>query len=308
MTLHWQTRATLMRTFATLPGGPTAYRLLQRTVGRLTHDPMPRLPDALALARSIADARGSLSGLTLFEVGTGHLPLVPIFLSLLGPRTIHTVDLYRRLDRPTLARALRAISAHRDEVEAACTPLADRRASLGRRLDRLAQASDPLRYLQDAGIQYDAPADATRTTLPSGSIDAHLSHTVLEHVPPVILSGIFREARRLLAPKGVACHLIDLSDHRSHTDASLASVDFLRYSAPEWDRIAGNQFAYCSRLRKSQYATIFRDAGFAIDHDEPTLDREALSAVRVHPDFAGLAPDDLATVVWRVRLRPEHAH
>ena len=43
-------------------------------------------------------------------------------------------------------------------------------------------------------IDYRPPTDAQQTGLPVGSVDCVFSNSVLEHVPPLVIEGIFREA------------------------------------------------------------------------------------------------------------------
>ena len=63
---------------------------------------------------------------------------------------------------------------------------------------------------------------------------------------------------------GITIHFIDLSDHFQHQDKSITSINFLHYSEKEWERIAGNQFAYCNRLRAGDYLALFEEAGFDV--------------------------------------------
>lgn len=57
-----------------------------------------------------------------------------------------------------------------------------------------------------------------------------ISRDVMEHVAPNTLGAIFRESARVLSPRGVACHIIDESDHWQHGDTSITRVNFLRFS------------------------------------------------------------------------------
>jgi predicted fused transcriptional regulator/phosphomethylpyrimidine kinase len=66
-----------------------------------------------------------------------------------------------------------------------------------------------------------------------------------------------------------------MSDHFQHQDKSISSINFLRYSDEEWEKIAGNQFAYCNRMRASDYLALFREAGFDVLRMETQKDEEA---------------------------------
>ncbi len=48
---------------------------------------------------------------------------------------------------------------------------------------------------------------------PQAAWTSHLSYTVFEHIPVVVLEQILHEANRVLSDRGAAIHHIDLSDH-----------------------------------------------------------------------------------------------
>ena len=87
-------------------------------------------------------------------------------------------------------------------------------AEVAERLDVVARSSrHPMAFLREAGIDYRAPGDATNTGLEDGSVDAHFSYNVFEHVPAEAIEKILAEARRILKPGGVCVHYVDPSDH-----------------------------------------------------------------------------------------------
>ena len=147
-------------------------------------------------------------------------------------------------------------------------------------------------------VEYVAPADATRLALASASVDYHVSYAVLEHVPPETIHGLLREARRVLRPGGMLLHVIDPSDHFSHEDGSITTVNFLRFGDSEWQRIAGNKFAYHNRLRAHEYPELFTRAGVRVIRQQQKLDETALRALRdgfpLHERFRGVPLEQLA--------------
>jgi SAM-dependent methyltransferase len=147
---------------------------------------------------------------------------------------------------------------------------------------------------------YLAPADATRLSMPAGSVDFHVSYTVLEHIPPSVLGDILREGRRVLRPEGLFVHRIDFTDHFSHSDPAISSVNFLQFSELRWAWWAGNRFMYHNRLRVDEFADIVRDAGLTTRSLETVTDPRAMEAIRngtirLDPRFAGKAPEVNAT-------------
>ncbi len=146
--------------------GDRLYKGGQKRFGRLEARPMDRLPAQAQMLKWLHDAGIAVEGMRLFEVGTGHVPLVPIGFYLCGAEQVITVDLHRRIDRDLTRDSLRWISAHRKDVWA----LYDGLVSEGVFNDRFAVLSqlvhDPQRFLNEAGIDYKAPTNAADTGLP----------------------------------------------------------------------------------------------------------------------------------------------
>jgi SAM-dependent methyltransferase len=129
-------------------------------------------------------------------------------------------------------------------------------------------------------ITYLSPADATHLDLASNSIDFHVSYTTLEHVPPETLIGVLSESRRVLRQDGLFVHLIDMTDHFSHSDRSISSINFLQFSDSEWQRYAGNRYMYQNRLRIDEYLELVKAAGFTVVSLETRIDPIALNRLR----------------------------
>ena len=155
-------------------------------------------------------------------------------------------------------------------------------------------------------VRYDAPARTSALDLPTGSMDFHVSHAVVEHVPPEDLSGIFREAGRLLREDGLFVHVIDLSDHFSHTDSTISTANFLQFSDRQWARWAGNRYMYMNRLRVDDLLAILEAADLEIADMVTKVDWGAEEAIRtgrllVDDRFRTKPPDVNATTgVWVV--------
>jgi len=306
--MRWQTKAKIMKTCALLPaGGGGIYRFIQKTFGRLKADPMSRIPAQIEMARWILGMGGKVEGKTFFEVGTGHCPVVPIGFFLCGAEKVVTVDLHRRLDFGILKKSLVWIAENRDEicgyydgvVEKA---VFDERMNL---IERLKQ--NPKKLLSEANILYMAPADAAKTGLPDASVDYHISTTVFEHISGEDIERILEEAKRILKKDGIAIHFIDLSDHFNHQDKSITGINFLRYSEKEWDKIAGNQFAYCNRLRASDYLGMFDDLRFTVVRHEIDVDKESISLLQkkafpLHQRFLSYTPENICSTSLRILL------
>lgn len=178
---------------------------------------------------------------------------------------------------------------------------------LNERLDLLSEHWSTPRQFFKANIQYLAPADATNTNLLNNSIDYHISTNVLEHIPYEVLKNLFIEAKRILKDKGIAIHFIDSSDHFQHQDNSISRINFLRFSDNDWANIAGNQFAYCNRLRASDYLNLFNEVGFDIIHMEKGIDENSMNKIqdgfKINKKFNLYKSEDICTTSLKIILK-----
>jgi SAM-dependent methyltransferase len=307
--MHWQMKAAIMRLCSRFPLGDRLYMIGQKKLGRLQANPLARLPIQVKMTRWLMEQGILITGSCLFEVGSGNIPLVPIGFFLSGAGRVITVDLHKRIDWGLTRSCLEWIALHRGEVQAMYSEVVDldlfneRLAVLARR------QSTPQRFLEEAGIEYWAPQDAARTSLPAASVDCHFSVTTLEHIPPATLNDIFKEARRILKSNGAAIHFVDLSDHFQHQDRSITQINFLRFSEAEWEKIAYNEFAYCNRLRASDYLRLFAALGYKQLRVEGDIDSESLQALkdgfRVDGQFMPYSSEDLCTCSLRGVFRSD---
>jgi hypothetical protein len=132
------------------------------------------------------------------------------------------------------------------------------------------------------------------------------SNVVLEHVPISEVHRLFNEAARILRPTGYMVHLIDPSDHFSHTDPSVSAVNFLRFSEQEFQKY-NSRFLYQNRIRASHWRGLIHQHGFEVAYWRARVDADALqrlSTVPIDPSFAPLTPEDLCTTAIWVVARP----
>ena len=308
--MNWRWKARIQRTCASLPWlDEPAYYFLQRTFGRLRRppDPFPLLKGCAELVVFLRNAGRPVEGARVMEVGTGRAIDMPIGFFLCGAQSVVTFDLHRYLKPGLVMASVRAMCAARDRVLKILAPAADEKA-LRERLEQLCSSSSCTELMQRANIMYRGPADAANTGLPDRSIDVQVSYTVFEHIPRETLQAILLEANRILAPGGLALHHIDPSDHFAHEDPSILPINFLRYSDDEWNRIAGNQFAYHNRMRAAEFAGLYAECEHEILLWKPHVDAACQRALEngfpLHPRFEKYSPEVLSTVVLQVLSRP----
>lgn len=297
--MNWKTKARLLAGLSKVPGYERYYICLQKAFGRLKANPTARLGQTKMLLTWLKEANPQLIRGRYFEVGTGHIPRVPLFLYLAGASSVVTVDLNRRLDLRMLGKCLQWVADNPDTIVRELNQYATENEILSRIEVVRENISDPGRFLSEAKIEYVAPARAESTGLPAGSIDVHFSVTTFEHIPSDVLSAIMVDAKRLLNKDGVAFHRIDLSDHFSHCDPSIMAINFLKFREGEFSKYNNNALAYCNRLRKTSYDKIFRDAGFEDLRVETHVDELSLKGLRsgfvVSEEFAGKSETDICT-------------
>jgi len=304
--MKWQTKAKIMRVCAYLPASEDIYRFIQKRFGRLKANPMSRIPAQIEMARWVLDMGKRVDGKTFFEVGTGHNPIVPVGFFLCGADKVVTVDLNRRLDVGILKQSLVWMVENRDDLFSYYDGLVEKVVFNERMvlIDRLKEM--PEAFLSEANIIYIAPGDAGNTDLSNFSVDYHISTTVFEHIPRPDIIRILDEAKRILKRDGVAIHFIDLSDHFQHQDSSIIKINFLQFSEQEWMSIAGNEFAYCNRLRISDYASLFEELNFKIIRIESEVDGESLNSIKndfiVNEVFKPYNLEELCTIRLRVMM------
>jgi SAM-dependent methyltransferase len=280
--LTWRQKAAIQNAVARLPApiGDRLYYALQRTVGGLRHvDPEDRFRAAFEIAVRLEAHGCSMADATVVEIGTGWRLNVPLALWLMGARRVVTVDLYRYLRLALVREDLACIVAAPDRFTAL---FGQYTASdcFRRRFEQLlafrGTAADLMRL---TCIDYLAPADATRLPLGDRSVDAHVSFTVLEHLPPDTLAAILGEGRRVLRPDGLLAHCIDFSDHSAHNDPSISFVNFLQYDDATWARLAGNRYAFHNRLRLDEFKALIEESGVTTIAMDAVADQRSIGVL-----------------------------
>jgi hypothetical protein len=309
--LHWKVKAFIQGTVARFPSRSSyaAYYWLQRTFGTLrSYDPTYGWLAAVEFWKRLKGLGREPIGKSFLEVGTGRAPIVPLAFHLMGAGQTTTIDLNPYLRPELLAAALRHMRHHAEQTRMLFGPFLN-----DDRWSRLMAVSldhfDAPSVLRLCDIRYIAPGDAARSGLDGASVDYHTSYTTLEHIPRDVIVAILSEGDRLLREDGLFIHLIDYSDHFSHSDSAISPINFLQYSQPQWARYANNRYMYMNRLRHDEMVEIFGAARRRIILNEPAVDELLLQTLRaggfkLDADFAAKDPHTLATTgAWIVAGR-----
>jgi hypothetical protein len=153
-------------------------------------------------------------------------------------------------------------------------------------------------YLKILGIVYD-PTVSTRLPVADGSVTLVTSTQTFLYPPRPIVSSLFEEAARVLAPGGYFVATIHLYDLYSLADRSLSRFNFLRYSQHAWERYFNCAMMNYNRMRASDFRQLLDGLPFDTvfwDVTKPTeTDYKDLDRIKVHPEFSGYSRDDLAS-------------
>lgn len=306
--MNWKLKAHALALLSRLPLGQQAYHLLQRVVGTNRLDVDLYLHRTFELVDLIHDAGGSVEDAEVVEIGTGWRPFLPFVFSLLGARSVRTLDVNPWLSLEYARETWQSLEPRLAELaERGNVRLSD----VQRRYARVnAEVESLVELLTPLNIQYLYPGDARQTGLADNSIDLIVSSNVLEHIPAEILLAIHQESRRILHPEGLAVHRFNPQDHYSTVDGRVTHVNFLQFSEQEWHWYGGSGLAYHNRLRAPQQRQLFLEAGLDLDIVRERIDSRSLqliqqNAIKVHPDFHQFSPEELAVdYMWVVARQP----
>ncbi|MBZ0247966.1 MAG: class I SAM-dependent methyltransferase [Cyclobacteriaceae bacterium] len=210
-----------------------------------------------------------ISGKKIVEIGSGWLPALPYDLVFqYGAREVLTYDINQHFQTSTIRRF---------------------NALYKSMLPHLVLPKDKL---PDA-VKYYPNVNVLDQKLEKGSVDGVVTRNVLEHIEPIDLELIHKQAFEYLKPDSFIIHQISPSDHRAYTDKSLSLWDFLQYAKDEWNSIQ-TRFDYHNRLRMPEYIDLFQHCGFNVNflsfksaHNGQKLPE------KIHTDFQKFSKEEL---------------
>ncbi|UYY57037.1 SAM-dependent methyltransferase [Sphingomonas sp. S2-65] len=246
----------------------------------------------------------ALDGSRILEIGSGWFPIIPLMLRVAGARTVYMADAYPLLDAAGVRQALAFLSANESRISSGLEVGCERMAELVAAADR-AEGKDLPALLEQLGIVYLAPFDVERE-MPV--VDAIVSHTALEHIPPSAIEDLVRAVHSGLRKGGLMSHGIDNTDHRAHNDRRLSRFDFLKYDGWVWRLFCLDPQDYTNRLRHSEYMALFERNGHRVIAESTFVDRRAMASLtraRLAAPFKDRPREDLATA-WSHILTRSH--
>ncbi len=115
--------------------------------------------------------------------------------------------------------------------------------------------------LNKYNIKYLAPYKLK--DLSEKEFDICISTNTLEHFSLQDLNNFLIDVKRSLKVNGLVSSVIDYSDHYSHTDKNINSLNFLKFDEDDWVKY-NNAYLYQNRLRHQDYRKLFNDLNYEI--------------------------------------------
>lgn len=260
--MNWKIKSLIQNLISSLPSsiGDQLYFKIQKKFGGLQNSNVfntSKLDAALQIWNLILESDCDPKNKIFFELGTGRIPEIPIFLWLFGAKKIITVDLNSLANSELTNKLIDQIVKNKKQVFNLVGKLID--IDRFEKLENLLEKNLCISDLIDLfNIEYISPFDASNEQIEETYIDFFLSYTVLEHIPQKDLEDILSNMKHKLHKGSIMIHYIDYSDHFSHSDPKISSINFLKYSNWYWNLIAGNKYMYMNRLRHDDFLNIFK--------------------------------------------------
>lgn len=131
------------------------------------------------------------------------------------------------------------------------------------RVNSMPNAKTLLDLKKNYNLEYLAPINLKTVAEKKLNFDASISSTTLEHLPLEELKENFKILKKIIKKDGIISAAIDYSDHYSHTDQSINSLNYLQFDDDDWKKY-NSPMLFQNRLRHQDYREIFKLMGFKI--------------------------------------------
>lgn len=293
----WRKRVLMFKVIGALPlGGAVMSWLRHNRAGLKNYDFSTRTYILDDFSRLLEGGYLDVEGASFVEIGGGWHPVLSLFLHGLGAERIVLTDIARHMRPQYVAQTIDFVGSHGADELAARGVRFDRDAFQGR-LDALrGSESEVFDRMERVGMTYRAPLDFTHAPFADGEFDCVYSNSCLGYIPVPVLSEIFAEMSRVVKQNGVVVHSIHVYDDFCGDGSEIGPVNFLKYSADEWNRIGNSSIHHQSRLRPKDYVDLATGAGLTVEVEDRIFKRIPdfdVGNVELHPDFQGLPEDEI---------------
>ena len=131
------------------------------------------------------------------------------------------------------------------------------------KIDPLPEAKSIKDLKKNFNINYIAPINLKNIAEKNLIFDACISSTTLEHLSIQDLKDNFNLLKDVISKDGIISAAIDYSDHYSHTDKNIGSLNFLQFDDDEWKKY-NSPMLFQNRLRHQDYREFFKVMGYEI--------------------------------------------
>lgn len=299
MMSKWIIKAVVQKAISFLPASAKINYFFQKNVTGGVHLNDEHFGLKIGHARDhfnyLIEIQGKEKERNILELGTGWYPVIPILFYLTSMGKVISVDIQQWMTRKTQEDTILKFKQWKE-------------AGL---LQNLQEAIDPERWEQLMDVlqrpeNYSKEdinrliglsplvADARNLSIENDAIDFICSNNTFEHIPKEILSAILLEFKRVLHPKGMMSHFIDMSDHFAHFDSSITIYNFLKFSKKDW-KLLDNSIQPQNRLRFRDYLEMYQLCELPVSREEIREGSlQELGKVKVHPEFSSYTPQELA--------------
>ncbi len=284
----WRRKVLLTQVIGALPAGDRLMDLYRyHFSGLRTHNLDSRWYSITEMLQIIREARIEIAGKDLAEIGSGWHPLLaPMFYGL-GAKSIRMTDISPHVRTEFVEKTVGYLIQRVAEVatlSGVSAPVLE-----GRLRELLPGGRDWRPVFAGRGITYQAPLDFTATGWPAGCVDLIFSNSCIAYIPAPVLQAIHHESFRVLRPGGFLAHNLD------PIDVLTGSLNFLKFSHGEWEKVGCSSLHYQNRLRPAQHLAMVVKAGFLPRYEArlPFPKPQALNRAELHPDFRDLPESEL---------------
>lgn len=285
--MNHRLKTRIFKTLAMLPNsfGYSLYHLLQNIGSHQTFESKVHSTKNTyaTIVRILQESNIDLKGLKVVELGSGWIPILPYQLIFEGnAKSVDTYDINEHYNCKEIKKLNDYYSKH-------YTINLEKK---GKHKIHKALTYYPRTNICDGKLE---------------EVDLVVSRFVLEHVPAVNIKEIHDFFSATLRSGSYVLQLISPSDHRSYSDSSLSSQDFLKYSQEKWDKIQ-TKFDYHNRLRLPQYLELFENDFEIVFLEHTTTNTNSIMykkfrELEIHEDFRQFTEQELMAASINILLK-----
>lgn len=296
--------ATALRTFSLNVVTKAAYRAMGNALGGRSRSkglPAHYLSRADGNLAQLERAGAIADGMRVLEIGTGWAHWEALFVRCFYGVRATLMDVWDNRQFEGFVAYASELLGRLDETTRTESQKAHAREILRKVID--CTSFDEVYAL--LGFRYIIGVDQLHAAIKDAELDVVFSSDVLEHVPASTVAEMASQHFRMLKPGGVSSHQVVPSDHLCIYDKRVNNKNYLRYGDSVWNFFFANDVQYINRIQMSEWAEIYRKAGFETEcHPTASVD---ISDLKVSERFKHLPQSDLPITVFHLMARKPDA-